>query len=329
MNPKPRSALPAKTIEKKSVLKVITNQEASSSTTSNMATLPKETSVQPMKLSDVVFECKKRLQHGEMSNKLLGRNDEFKEILGFVRNCITTRAGANLYVCGLPGQGKTQTVRFAAFHMKSDECEISRSAHILYIQGTSQPTSKDMLESIAEKITEELEDGEEVKSKDLCDYFLGFANATSQWHGQKATVIIVEEIQRAPKECVRTLLSMSQKQGSSLIVIGVTNDLNYSATAQHFEYEGFSSKIRRDDGSEELPADFEYRLRTKTLSFVPYNKEQLLAVLKEKTLGLFEERAMDVVSKHTLSHEGSLLIFVISLTIVTISRQGICECCSI
>lgn len=93
-----------------------------------------------------------------MAESPVGRQEELNEIIEYVRDSIADRAGGNMYVVGLSGQGKGKLWLCASQlpdFMKKDR-EINAAAHVLYLQGPRWGMDgKMMMKIIAEGISKD------------------------------------------------------------------------------------------------------------------------------------------------------------------------------
>jgi Cdc6-like AAA superfamily ATPase len=228
------------------------------------------------------------------------RETEMNLLSDIISSCVQVQAGGSVYVCGSPGLGKSLTVKNVLDNVLSSSdfsCHVNR----IEFQGTSLK-SDSMWKVIAEQLGLLSSNNAEAKQTLLARFRSPVTNVSS---GQKSrrivplTVLLVDEIDRAPKEEIRELMTISGSKdapssnaslcfspsgsfvnNSSLLLVSIANSMTFPI----------------DMG---LPSSS----RPVTISFQPYDNNGIASILQQRTQGLFEPKAMEYVAK-SISKEG-------------------------
>lgn len=222
-------------------------------------------------------------------SSLVGREDESATICTFWKESVLAKRADSLYISGLPGTGKTETMRrvkaemYGWSHRQTQENIHYQEPLVVEINGMDLAQGDSIYTVLWKHITSlhpaalrckhRSRNKKEKHTKSLEKYFFS-TNYT------KMVVAIVDEIDQLIKKDRDTdnrvlykLFEWSKRKGSRLILIGMANTITLT-----------------DDV---LPGLKRKGWSPKTLNFAPYDKEQLMAILKHKFSERFEARAIE------------------------------------
>jgi Cdc6-like AAA superfamily ATPase len=209
----------------------------------------------------------------------------------------------NVYVCGLPGFGKTLSVEQLLLDM-TEEQEQEQSAsdslpsfNVVKLQGTAV-SSESFYQAVAAKLgMRELGNGTGVGSAGEVaarERVLSRFKNTRQCQGSARapskgpdpiTILMIDEIDKAPRKQVTELLEIMASATCSaisdspwacaLVVVGIANDLRFCNTV------GVSHRAQK---------------HMSVVPFEPYRPEELHSILARRSLGVFDEKAMRLMA---------------------------------
>ena len=150
--------------------------------------------------------------------RLIGRQDERKELTDFVRQRLDKTAGGCTYVSGPPGTGKSAMVNEV-----TTTFEGSDTLKRVYINCMSIKTSKDVYGSLLENLCgdEEVVEGDEVKI--LQGIFVSKKSSKTSY---LVTLDEIDHILTLDLEILYKLFEWSLQKSSRLILIGIANALD-------------------------------------------------------------------------------------------------------
>jgi Cdc6-like AAA superfamily ATPase len=211
----------------------------------------------------------------------------------------------NVYVCGLPGFGKTLSVEQLLLDMTVEqEQEQEQSAsdslpsfNVVKLQGTAV-SSESFYQAVAAKLgMKELGNGTGVGSAGEVaarERVLSRFKNTKQCQGSARapskgldpiTILMIDEIDKAPRKQVTELLEIMASATCSatsdspwacaLVVVGIANDLRFCNTV------GVSHRAQK---------------HMSVVPFEPYRPEELQSILARRSLGVFDEKAMRLMA---------------------------------
>jgi Cdc6-like AAA superfamily ATPase len=186
--------------------------------------------------------AKQRLQPGYRPAFPAGREKELELLKNKLKSVVETRCGGSLHICGAPGRGKTMTVEYAIKWLKLTYEENTQNTsfskyEILLMNGTAFPPKNyfsylmEKLEISPTNIGEELNfDVEDEGRRCLLQHFLAPTQKnTSIRFGKRTTslppmtILVIDEIDKAPRAFTRSLFEMSKAVNSTLFLIGLSN----------------------------------------------------------------------------------------------------------
>ena len=232
------------------------------------------------------------------------------------------KAVNNVYACGLPGYGKTLTVnqvlrdlteqrrketedmRDSEGRMDADNIVLP-SFEIVTLQGTTVSTDSIYQSIAAQMCILGLGEGtgvgsarESLAREKVLARFLNTRQCVGRESNRDVepiTILMIDEIDKAPRKQVRELLEIASAATSTsscvalgsafacgLIVVGVANDLHFSSSS------GLSHKAQE---------------RLSVVCFRPYELSQLQSILTKRSLGIFDERALFLIASRGLRSE--------------------------
>lgn len=191
--------------------------------------------------------------------RLIGREQERKELNSFIRGGIQTRSGRCLYVSGPPGTGKSALV--------TEVChEVQGTPHVrtAYINCMSAKTSNDIYAKLL-SLVEDAEHSEENEMAQLRTIFLPKMNSSCPTY-----VVILDEIDHLltlDLDILYTLFEWSLHRSSCLVLIGIANALDLT--------------------DQFLPRLKARNLKPQLLPFLPYTAPQIAFVITTKLKTLY------------------------------------------
>lgn len=226
--------------------------------------------------------------------RLIGRDQERRELNSFIQCGIHTRSGRCLYVSGPPGTGKSALVAEVCHEIQSDP-----NVRTTYINCMGVKCSKDILRKLTEDLTGDTHDiyGNELTL--LQNTFLPMNN-TLPGITYVVTLDEIDHLLALDLEIVYTLFDWSLDRSSRLILIGIANALDLT--------DRFLPRLKARN------------LKPELLPFLPYTATQIAAVIttKLKTISLdpalperdylpfFHPAAIQFCAKKVASQTGDL-----------------------
>lgn len=197
--------------------------------------------------------------------RLIGREQERRELNSFIQCGIHTRSGRCLYVSGPPGTGKSALVAEVCDEIQSDP-----NVRATYINCMGVKSSKDILRKLTEDLIGDAQDlyGNELTR--LQNTFLPKKNALPS----PAYVVALDEIDHLialDLEIMYTLFDWSLNRSSRLILIGIANALDLT--------DRFLPRLKARN------------LKPELLPFLPYTATQIAAVITTKLKTIFLDPA--------------------------------------
>lgn len=223
--------------------------------------------------------------------RLIGREEERKEVKMFVQSHIQSFGGGCMYVSGPPGTGKSALITEV-----SKEFDESNTLRKAYINCMSVKTSKEILTKLyGDLCGDELTDTDGVNK--LHDMF------TSRQQGGPIYLVILDEIDHLltlDLEILYKLFEWSLQKQSRLVLIGIANALDLT--------DRFLPRLKARN------------LKPQLLPFLPYTAPQISAIISTrlrslpsgKTLGVSEfvpflhPAAIQFCSRKVASQTGDL-----------------------
>ncbi|EQC36543.1 hypothetical protein SDRG_05992 [Saprolegnia diclina VS20] len=226
-----------------------------------------------------------QLQLSSIPEKLIGREDERRQIYRTVHSAIQDGHGDPIYISGLPGMGKTATVKeiIGSLEKLRDAQKLPDFSWI-EVNGLHMP-KPDLAYSIIWKALEKHQFAAKSfnpKRARECLHAL-FSKASA---GRPALVLLLDEMDfmLAGKNTVLyNLLEWQSMATSKLVLVGIANIM---------------------DLPERLPPKLRSRFGAHRIAFRSYTHTQIEAIVTQRlsTLHVFEPGAVDLVAK-TLAHQ--------------------------
>ena len=216
------------------------------------------------------------------------REAEMERITGFLRGCLEEKRGGSLYVCGLPGTGKTLHVERAVDAVMAPQEKGKKQLKVTTLKGTSFASGEDFLRTIVEilappRIQKEVDIGS-MRVKDLLET-LTSALTVKRKSYTIATVIVdeIDSLIAVAQDAVSKLFDVAQKrQELGFCLVGIANAID-------------------------LPQRTLGISPTEVVVFEAYNHETLLAILKDRLTeypGLFEDTALQYCARKVAAGTG-------------------------
>jgi Cdc6-like AAA superfamily ATPase len=225
------------------------------------------------------------------------REKEMKNIRDVVTHSISWHHGGSLYVCGSPGLGKTLAVKTAVASVFASE----DSTHVerIEVQGPSLHSDtiwKVMCEQLGLPCTNNTECRQLLLSR--------FRSSVVAVNGKKRiplTLLVIDEIDRAPRDEIRDLLEIAGERRSS---DGGGNVFSPSSTTVNSS----SLLLVSIANTMTFPIDIGLSLTSRpiTVLFETYKHDEIASILIHRTLGLFEQPAISYISKNADKNGGDM-----------------------
>eukprot|EP00898_Chlorokybus_atmophyticus_P008308 jgi/Chlat1/8479/Chrsp80S07929 len=230
------------------------------------------------------------LRLAAMPKELPGRESELKDIIGFVEAALRTQEPAGgaqcMYISGVPGTGKTATVKAALRHLHEQaSCGDLPSFQLAEVNGFSLQTPYHF--ALHETLTAEVLPPAQAQ-KSLEARF-AISGGKKQSSSQTACVVVVDELDSLvtkKQQVLYSLFDWPNRPDSRLIVIGIANTM---------------------DLPERLQARVASRLGLRRLTFLPYNREQIQVILEARLpAGAFESHALELAARKVAAVSGDI-----------------------
>ncbi|KAI9843809.1 MAG: AAA ATPase [Sclerophora amabilis] len=187
--------------------------------------------------------------------RLVGRDDERKDLTTFIRDRLDARSGGCIYVSGPPGTGKSALVNEVSGSFGDD-----RSVNVTSVNCMSMRNSKDVYGKLVEDFCEGFDDIEgDFGSATLQKMFVGK-------NGSESTYIVtldeVDHLLTADLELLYTLFEWSLHRDSRLVLVGIANALDLT--------DRFLPRLKARN------------LKPHLLPFLPYTAPQIASVITTK-----------------------------------------------
>lgn len=192
------------------------------------------------------------------AGKLIGREEERRELATFINTCIDTASGGCTYVSGPPGTGKSALVN----EITSDLPE-SYKVKKAYVNCMSVKTSKDIYTALLQSLSSDTACLEGNEMKTLQSMFI------PRKHSSIVYLVTLDEIDHVltmDLEFMYCFFEWSLQKSSRLILIGIANALDLTDRL--------------------LPRLKARNLRPRLLPFLPYSTAQIRAVITTRLKSL-------------------------------------------
>ena len=210
-------------------------------------------------------------------SKLVCRDKETNELMDFLEDGINSGGStSSLYMCGMPGLGKTATFLYVI-----DKLKETYDFEFIFINCMKLSKPTDIYSILAETMLEKSASRPATACKNLQNYFTR--------KGKKPPyVILVDELDallNKKQDIVYNLYNWTSMKNSGLIVVGIANTMDLP--------QKFQAKISSRHGH-------------KQIIFPPYRREELQAILKRRLedTELFTEDAVKFACGKVASYSG-------------------------
>jgi len=218
---------------------------------------------------EIIDQSKKALHVSNVKN-IIGRNNEFDCMKKSIRKVIKERSAASFYISGVPGTGKTMTIDKVLNYLKKEgylkkielikvNCMGFQTPKLFYQRILELLQNTTTVERVSEKIEEAIQN-ELINSK-------------------YQIIMVLDEIDQLNKNVITNIYSWTNLKRSSLILIGIANDINL--------IQSLSLKSRTG-------------IKPILVNFDAYNKQQIQDIIKDR-LGddyseVFDPKAIEFVA---------------------------------
>jgi hypothetical protein len=185
---------------------------------------------------EVVTHALDFLDNGKHSNCLIGRSQEYRDLLSAIESSRESGIGCNILLHGQPGQGKSHMVKSViAYYQKMKEFS-SVPIDIVFVQGTAAMSSNDVFASIRDSLALDrntLSAKDAVLQRFRTDAITRNSDQNEVTRSSKKhrpakkvplTLLVIEEAYQANLNDIRTIMELGEEGPSSVVVIGVFNN---------------------------------------------------------------------------------------------------------
>uniref|UniRef100_A0A0N5AVH1 Origin recognition complex subunit 1 n=1 Tax=Syphacia muris TaxID=451379 RepID=A0A0N5AVH1_9BILA len=230
---------------------------------------------------ELLDRMKHLLHTCEIPEKLPCRDTEYKQVYQFVQTCVTKADySQTLYICGVPGTGKTATVIQAIKNL-----ELNYDFKYAYVNVMELVDSKKIYSKIyAALFPKEKKVSANEARRRLNDFLESTVNATPM-------IVVIDELDllcKSRQEFVYDLLNWTEKATFSLGLIAIANTFDLQ--------ERF------------LARRIISRLGTNRLTFEPYKKDDIKAILtyRLQNCDAIQKDAVELTSRKVAAVSGDL-----------------------
>ena len=228
---------------------------------------------------DRIARAREALRLSRPPVRLPCRDDERRCIHNFIADALNDGFGASMYISGMPGSGKTATVREVITKLKAD-CRVPFFDHV-EINALRLDAPEQVYSELWHRVS-----GESIppgRSKDRI-------HAWFVEHRSTVTLVVladeIDHMRTSKDDVLYNLFDWPTRAGSRLVVIGVANTM---------------------DLPERLPPKIGSRLGLKRLTFGSYSREQLQTIAADRlgTLhSVFGPGAIEMASRKVAAVSG-------------------------
>uniref|UniRef100_A0A914H397 Origin recognition complex subunit 1 n=1 Tax=Globodera rostochiensis TaxID=31243 RepID=A0A914H397_GLORO len=215
-----------------------------------------------------LLEAKELLHTSNLPNELLMREVECKEIRQFMLKCIKPKSkqcidasSKVLYICGVPGTGKTVSVLQAQKDLASKK-SVPKFVFV-NINALELSEPRQLFIAIYREVHKNMTGAKKKISARNAQYFLN-EYFTKKVYQRKPIVVLVDEVDMLHtrrEDVLYTVFNWASLEQSRFCVVAISNTLDLA--------EKFSQRIRS-------------RMGTERLIFQPYEWEQIEAILRHR-----------------------------------------------
>jgi cell division control protein 6 len=206
--------------------------------------------------ADPVEEAKRSLNPAFLTD-IKFRDEEYKKVKSFLQTCLSEQRSGGIYISGPPGTGKTLSVSHVTDSLQK---EFRFKRLLINCMGCRTPAD------IYEKILTESGLQTPRKKKDCLEAVTDQIVTPSKGKRRPVTVIIfdeIDELESKNSDVLYTLFAWPQFEGSKVIVIGISNTLDFTKkNLKRFETLKMQS--------------------VETVTFHPYTKDQVKGILQSR-----------------------------------------------
>lgn len=191
--------------------------------------------------------------------RLVGREEERKELTSFINTCIDTSSGGCTYVSGPPGTGKSALV-----HEITSDLPESASVKKAYVNCMSMKTSRDIYTALLDTLSGDSEAPEGKEMQTLQSMFVPRKRTSPTVY--IVTLDEIDHVLTLDVEFMYNLFEWSLHKSSSLVLVGIANALDLT--------DRFLPRLKARN------------LRPNLLPFLPYSAAQIRTVITTRLQSL-------------------------------------------
>ncbi|XP_040577119.1 origin recognition complex subunit 1 [Lepeophtheirus salmonis] len=237
----------------------------------------------PLDVSNIQ-EAQLRLHVSAVPDSLPCREKEYEEIYNFTEGKIIEESGGCMYISGVPGTGKTATVKEVIRNLKSDE--VIPDFTFIEINGMRLTEPNQAYAQIWKDLCPHGQNG----SKITTDHAQSLLDKKFSTKSEKPIVLLVDELDMLctsrRQNVLYNLFDWPNRSGSNLVVLAIANTMD------------LPERVMLNRVSS--------RLGLTRLTFSPYTHHQLQEIVATRLTGLeiFDKDAVQLVSRKVASLSG-------------------------
>ena len=189
-------------------------------------------------------------------SNLVGRTEEKEEILDFLMNSLRTRHSASsLYICGMPGTGKTATFLHTIDSLQNSE-EFASKFQFIHINCMKLSKPQEIYNILCKELFDKKKSGHDALEK--INSYLKSSKKTG------CVVLLIDELDallNKKQDVLYNLFNWTNLHSSNFIVAGIANTMDLS--------DKFLHKVSS-------------RMGNKQLVFAPYSRDQLQEIITKR-----------------------------------------------
>ncbi|RPA90795.1 cell division control protein Cdc6 [Choiromyces venosus 120613-1] len=217
--------------------------------------------------TSVLTTAKALFSRSSAPGRLIGRDDEKKQLTEFLQPRISSRSGGCLYVSGPPGCGKSALLSEVMTDLGADKSETVKTA---YVNCMAIKDPKGIYSKLLEEFFAEETLSSSTGMEDLERLFIN-KKKTKKTAGNVYVVVLdeIDHLLTKDQEVLYSIFEWSLMRGSQLILLGIANALDLT--------DRFLPRLKARNLTPQL------------LPFLPYSAPQIAAVITSRLRSLLPD----------------------------------------
>lgn len=237
--------------------------------------------------SEQMSAVKEALHVSTAPPTIVCREDEQKRILEFCKSCLEQEKAGSLYICGVPGTGKSLSMEKVKQQLVNwTEDEGLQQPDVVALNCTSLTSTSEIFSKIANKPLEK-------KKTSHLQHLQDIYSQKQQSLSSKMTIIIADELDyliTRDRVVLHDLFMLTTFPFSRCILIGIANAIDL---ADRF-----------------LPKLQSLNCKPQVITFRAYSKDQILRILQERLMALpyvvFQPQALELCARKVAAASGDM-----------------------